>query len=258
MIDIAKFCEMDHFITLVDDRETVFDELKLKFEDAGFPVNTEAGKGREAFKTVTVHIGRSYFELLRIIGGNAPDWDKEFNNWYNNGVRGVVVLFLRSKNLDKVYHDLQGNGVYAREPYRDYYQKGHEKKSFPWRFLDLPPIENLPLWIRFIQYDTMLWNILRSAPRPNSKDLNKVKEIQSLKISGPFTGEDFDFLQKVFPELKENNTGKVNLRKNSIIFEKSEKTAFLFEAPTQDEKWTGKSVNVYNFSLNTVSGGQDE
>ncbi len=66
-MNVADLCEMDHFVTLIDDNEKVFRNLKPEIEDAGFPMSLDAAKSGEGFKTLTVHIGRSYFELLRII-----------------------------------------------------------------------------------------------------------------------------------------------------------------------------------------------
>ena len=250
-MNIADLCEMDHFITLVDDKKTVFENLKSEFEDAGFPMNIDAGKSGEGFKTVTLHVGRSYFELLRIIDGNAPQWPDEVEEWFNEGIRGIVMLFLHSKEIDAIYKILQNNGLFVKEPYRDYYTLNREQKSFPWRFLDLPIIGSLPLWIRFIEYDTMLWNILRANPRPNSKFVNGVRKFDSLRISGPFTPEDMTMLEKVFPELKTNKRGKAQIHGGSLFFEPAKETNFRFEASAGREEYSGKSVEMYNFQILT-------
>lgn len=249
-MNIADLCEMDHFVTLVDDKTNIFQQVKPDFEDAGFPVSLDSGKSGEGFKTVTIHIGRSYFELLRIIGGNASQWPDEVEEWFSEGVRGVVMLFLHSREIDSIYKILQGNNLFVKEPYRDYYTLNREKKSYPWRFLDLPVIGSLPLWIRFIEYDTMLWNILRANPRPNSKYVNGVEKIDSLRISGPLTNEDMTMLDKVFPELKTNKRGKAALRSGTLFFEKSKKTGFIFECSAGKEEYSGNSIQRYNFKVN--------
>lgn len=249
-MNIADICEMDHFVTLVDNKENIFPNLKTDFEDAGFPISLESGKSGEGFKTVTLHIGRSYFEFLRIAGDNTSQWDPVVEEWFGEGIRGVVMLFLHSREIDVIYKNLHNNGLFVKEPYRDYYSTGGEKKSFPWRYLNLPIIGSLPLWIRFVEYDTMLWNMLRANPRPNSKFVNGVELIDSLRISGPFTSKDIKMLEKVFPELKSNKRGKAQLRKGSLFFERAKNTGFAFECSAGNDEYSGRTIQRYNFSIN--------
>lgn len=249
MIDIAKISEMDHFVTLIDDSEVVFNIIKMGFEQAGFPVGMEAGKSGENFSTVTVFSGRSYLELLQISKDGAPDWPDEINQWNREGKRGILMLFLRAKDLDEIYNELKTRGIPVNEPYRDYYKSDGEKKSFPWRFMDLPVMGQIPLWIRWIQYDTMLWNMHHTGLKPNSRDLSGIDGFDSLKITGSFSDDDFQLLEKIFPELKENEENSVILRNGNLTFKKGDRTHFAFRASTENGNYKGQSMNAFNFSI---------
>jgi len=252
LIDIAKISEIDHFVTLVGDSDKIFKDMKPIFEEAGFPMSLKTGKGGKDFQTITVHIGQSYFEFLRLIGGRSDGWADEVNKWYEDNIRGVVILFLHSKNLEEIYQEMRRKKIFINEPYRDYYWVGREKKSFPWMYLDLPAIGSIPLRIRWVQYDTMVWNMVRIGPKPNSRDLNGADHFSLLKISGPFNEHDFALFKKVFQSIGDNNNNTVNLRTGSLVFEKSDKTHFEFTAPTNKKKYQGKSVEIYNFNIKVV------
>lgn len=247
MINPVLSSEIDHLVTLVDDSEDIFEKIKEEFEKSGFPVSLDSGKEGGDFKTITPFAGRSYFEMLRLMGGASDELPDCVNQWYKYGIRGIVMLFLRVKDLNAIYKTLCQKKVYVKEPYREYYGAKREKKSMPWRYIDLPIIEDLPLWIRWIQYDTMMWNMLRAGPKPNSKDVNGVDHFDSIKIKGPFTSQDLSLLEKVFPEIGEGETNMVNLRNSKLIFEKSEKTGIEIVTLTDRSSYVGRQVEMENF-----------
>ncbi|MCD4783467.1 MAG: hypothetical protein K8T10_06515 [Candidatus Eremiobacteraeota bacterium] len=249
MINPVLSSEIDHLVALVDDSEYIFEKIKKEFEKSGFPVSLNSGKEGKNFKTITPFVGRSYFEMLRLLGGASDECPDCVNQWNKGGVRGVVMLFLRVKDLDVIYKTLCQNKVYVKEPYREYYGVKRNKKSMPLRYLDLPIIEDLPLWIRWIQYDTMMWNMLRTGPKPNSKNVNGVDHFDSIKIKGPFTSEDFSLLEKVFPKIGDGEINQVNLRNSKLLFEKSKKTGIEIVALTDDDDYIGKQMKMYNFDI---------
>jgi len=249
LINPVLSSEIDHLVTLVDDSNNIFKRIKKVFEESGFPVSLDSGKEGKDFRTITPFVGRSYFEMLRLMGGISNEWPPCVNQWYKYGIRGVVMLFLRVKDLNSIYKFLCKREIYVKEPYREYYRAKREKKSMPWRYLDLPIIEDLPLWIRWVQYDTMMWNMLRACPKPNSRDVNGVNHFETIRIKGPFTSRDMLLLENVFPEIVENNENEVCLRNGKLSFEKSDKTEMEIVTPTDRSLYTGRDITMYNYKV---------
>lgn len=252
MEKVDQLCSLDNFTIFIPDEENELYRIKENTEKAGFPITLESETHKEDRRTGNLFIGRQYLQFFKVNKSISSAFSEALKRWSSEGKIGVVAMELRTRSLDVIYNILRRRGVYIKEPYRPQYSMKKEKKSYPWRYLDLPALENLPLQIRWIERDPMVENMIASKPRPNSIQKNGAREISKVTVSGPFTDRDLEMIKMVFPGTAPDSGNYTELKSGSINLEKSDNTKFVFETPTTNETFVDREVNLYNFRLRVI------
>lgn len=246
-----RVSEIDRCIIVLDKSPAFLEIMKSSFQSVGIPLEDNSSHSIK-YEIINAHAGRTSFQLLSLLDNKTlqepEELPQELLKWASEGKKGITAIYLRTKCLDEVYLKLKNKGIPLSEPSRGYYQKDKEKKSNPWRTLDLPPLESIPLLIRWIQYDPMIWNLIHSGLKPNSKDLSGIEGLDSLRIMGTLSDNDKKLLEQIFENIWKHN-GNISLKKGEISFTKAPKTHFAFKAAAKKEEFKNKSLNISNFSI---------
>ncbi len=243
---IEDLSYLDHIVLLSSNLKAQVNAWQVALEQVGFLLSEDFYRKDETFESLRIFAGREFIEIANI---KSPSfrWHKSVSKWAEEGKKGLVCVVFRTYNLDFVYRLLEGK-VYVEKPYREEYVYHRYNRSTPWKFLDLPPLENFPLLIRWIERDTMVDNMMASGPSPNSRDIGGVEEISELHLKAPFSESDFSLLKKVFPSMEH---GDVSLKKGKICFKQGNLPKAILKAYPKEGKYSNNSVKIENLYIET-------
>jgi hypothetical protein len=199
-------------------------------------------------------------------------WKPRWSQAYLKGYRGVIAIYIQTRELDETYNSLKEKGVDVSFPKpENIIQKTSSKvietmskllnlgkntqKSLPqMRYLNLPPLPGTDLEISFIEYNQEIEERMQDVMVPNSRE-NGIMGIKRIKIYLPKWKKSIEFLSKVFPQLAGSTTQfKVDLKESDIVFYRSEPDeplAVKLETIATDKRYTGGKFQINNLEVKT-------
>jgi len=243
---------LDHFVVHIDGPE----RLKKIAEEsslAGFPFNPKKGKGDKGFKATNIWIGQEYFEITWLLKPDGGAWIPEWVDRYKKGSRGAVCIFLRTESLDELAKGFEQRGIghrIERTSFKVLF--GLYTVKLPWRILLLPPLPGTDVEISYIQYDPGTIDKFAKYWKPNSRE-NGINGIHSADIHVQDVPSTIEYLKKIFPDYKSNESGFSIPISEGVIRILATKTPQHKEHITLYAKSTNKEFDKKKFSIENVT-----
>lgn len=196
---------LDHFVIHIDNDLEKIKQLKKEFDKLNLPFEPQKGKGTKGFKVANFWVGEQYLELPYLKSLDGGGWKSEWVDKYNQGKRGIFGLCLFTDSLDEIKDGLIQRGLEIEGPERITFSLffGLFKKSLPFRTVYVKPIPNSDLQIFFLQMDSEeKYEFIKKFMKPNAQDVG-ITSIYEAVVKKDFTNEEWTFIQKVFPQLIE-------------------------------------------------------
>lgn len=162
------------------------------------PYEPKKGKFTKGFKVSNLWVGKEYFEMVNIKSQDGGGWIKEWVSQFHNGHRGIICIFLDTKDIDATVQQLQEQNITQPERLNYKFFFNLLSISAKWRNAYLPFFEKVPLQLGFQQVDTeKLHENMYLKMKPNS-EVNGITGIKSVELYGPFTEIDFERISQAF------------------------------------------------------------
>lgn len=202
---------LDHFVIHIDHDGKKLHQLKKRLDDYGIPFDPDKGKGTKGFKVANLWVGDQYIALPYLKKADGGGWKEEWVAQYNDGKRGIFGLCLFTDSLEEIKQGLLKRGVELEGPERATFKLfgGLLKKSLPFRTIFTKPIPNSSLQFMFLEMDDRKrYEFTRKyLMKPNTEDVGIVS-IHEAFVMKDFSHEEWDFIEKIFPQLVGNRNKK--------------------------------------------------
>lgn len=245
---------LDHFVLNIDNDIEKLKILKKQIEPLGYPFEPTWGKGTKGFQAANIWIGLQYFEMVWLKTKDGGGWRSEWVEKYNNGHRGIIAIYLMTDKLDKIREELERRGIPVSEPERISFRWffGLLKKTMPWRSVFTSPIPGTDLQICYGELDSPeIMEKMKAYMVPNATD-NGIEGIKEATVKSNFSKEAWTYIQKLFPEAKQNGSRLTyDMGTTYLSFESCEVLGLNVElkAVTANSNYKGKSFEIENVKV---------
>lgn len=246
---------LDHFVIHIDNDLEKINKLKKEFDQLNLPFDPKKGKGTKGFKVVNFWAGLQYLEMPYLKSFDGGGWKKEWVDKYNQGKRGIFGLCLFTDKLDEIKKGLIERGLEVEGPERITFSMlfGLLKKSLPFRTVYVKPIPNSDLQIFFLQMDSKekYEYTKKYFMKPNAQDVG-ITSIYKAVIKKNFSNEEWSFIQKIFPQLIEEQGKRIlNMGDTNLNFESTQENLLKVDLHLKAEREEHKNrrIEIENVSL---------
>lgn len=246
---------LNHFVIHIDHDEQKLHQLKKRMDDYGIPFDPEKGKGTKGFKVANLWIGDQYLTFPYLKKADGGGWKEEWVAQYNDGKRGIFGLCLITDSLDEIKQGLLERGIELEGPERVSFKMlgGLLKKSLPFRTIFTKPIPNSSLQLMFLQMDDQKrYEFTRKYfMKPNTEDVGIVSIYEAF-VMKDFSREEWDFIEKIFPQLVGNQNKKtLNMGETKLHFVQDpyQELSVELRAKAQEYQYLSTEIEIENVRL---------
>jgi len=179
----------------------------VRIQMFGLPYVPSEGKSALGFRVGNLWLGEQAVELLlarRLLG---MDEYREWCERYVDGERGLVALAFEVDDLHAIYDRYCWNGL--TEPLRvwKHLGQGHYVEELFSASSQLPFFKGAPFQLRFVQRKTgeEARRDIAKITIPNAYE-NGIEGIESIRIRAPFTHDDRQLIEILFPSAQRKRT----------------------------------------------------
>lgn len=249
----------DHITVHVDPDRELLKKLQSTAAEQGYLFDPDSGHRNREFHAAQMNIGGEYIELVRLFKRGAKSWMPFWSAAYDAGSRGAYCIFLEVEDVERTAVALKKAGVAARGPsVLTYpYLLGLVKIESPYYVYYMPPFPGTCLQIALMQYKKPEQRAsILAGLNPNAAQ-NGIHGIRRIEVDLPNLPESLPMLQKIFPDLQEENGGWLTLAdKTRLFFREAEdgEARLRLHTVTSQRKLLGQHFQIHNVEVRTTGG----
>ncbi|MGM0123663.1 hypothetical protein IGI37_001036 [Enterococcus sp. AZ194] len=196
---------IDHLVVNVEGYYQKNQEFIEEVNSQGLPYLPKKGKGTRGFQASNLWLGEEYLEFIHIKTKDGGGWISKWVEKYHAGHRGLIGLFLKTKNIEETTEKLSQFGISESKRITIPLFFNLIKLSAKWRNAYLPFFSKSPFQIGFQQVDNKkIEKRMHTQMVPNSQDQG-ITGIKSITYYGPFTEDELEWLKKIFICIEEKD-----------------------------------------------------
>lgn len=245
--------KIDHLVFNVESYYQSEGKQVNAIRNMNLPYDPKKGKGTKGFKASNIWIGKEYFEMIHLLRKDGGGWKEEWVHAFNKGERGLICIMIDVADIDKLCSVLKTKGIPITKPesLNIKFLFNLFSKTLPWTNSYLNFFENVPLQIGFQQMKNQKTRDYMEKYMVPNATTNDIEGINSIRINGSFSDNDFELLKNVFEDaLIKDNSLHIGLQSSQeIIFIKAKEYKVTVSLKRKDNKQVKENCWIENTKL---------